>query len=188
VKMRASDLIFGHSEPAHCQSLGHHVLYCPRLRAGPRQTLHEVCDGGRENPRTVPSPAFVSTEGKGGASVPPLHDARSCFPVSGPARLTAAACAGREMSSGWKPAIPAGLNRLGKNAMEGWSSAGFQPAIPLISTKAGKMPALQGASPELFRQPLKPRPSDRLGEDAVWREVGGSCKFGPALRQSEITL
>jgi hypothetical protein len=35
--------------------------------------------------------------------------------------------------------------RLRKNALEGWRNAGFQPAPPLVSAKAGKMPALQRA-------------------------------------------
>jgi hypothetical protein len=50
---------------------------------------------------------------------------------------------------------PYSLSRLMKKSLGRCRSAGFQPAIPLGSSKAGKMPALQMASRRLFHQPVR---------------------------------
>ena len=47
------------------------------------------------------------------------------------------------------------FSRLMKKPLGRCRSAGFQPAIPLGSSKAGKMPALQRASRRLFHQPVR---------------------------------
>jgi hypothetical protein len=43
------------------------------------------------------------------------------------------------------------LNRLRKNSLGAGRSAGFQPATPLLSSEAGKLPALQRAPQRFFR-------------------------------------
>jgi len=43
-----------------------------------------------------------------------------------------------------------------KKPLEGFRSAGFQPAISLSSIHAGKMPALQNASRYFFSNLLEP--------------------------------
>ncbi|MGD1105326.1 MAG: hypothetical protein ABSA59_25045, partial [Terriglobia bacterium] len=47
-----------------------------------------------------------------------------------------------------------------EKALERCRSAGFQPATPLDSIRAGKMPALQRASRPLFHQPAKGTAND----------------------------
>jgi hypothetical protein len=48
--------------------------------------------------------------------------------------------------------------RLRKNSLGAGCSAGFQPATPLLSSEAGRMPALQRVPQRVFPQPVPPRP------------------------------
>ena len=59
---------------------------------------------------------------------------------------------------------------LMKKSLGRCRSAGFQPAIPLGSSKAGKMPALQRVSRDFFISLLVQHPNQHLGEFREHRE------------------
>ncbi len=56
----------------------------------------------------LPQPKVLTTEGKGGASAPPLHHTRNGFFVSRPAQLVGLVCARRETNRELQAALRRG--------------------------------------------------------------------------------